>query len=215
MRSEININKRKLHVFHEGKKRRIFVGELVYVEKEDRYEFTYDKNYVESKNAIPIGTDLDIFQLHHKSKKGELFSSFIDRIPLRSNPAYKDYCDYQGISPNEKNPIILLGSIGQRGPSSFVFEPVYKNEFSSADIISLRKNLQITQHDLAKAFGLTKITLHKIEKGKSTNYQITKLLQIFFEFPEVALWQLKQTGGQIQRDALIKLIHYFEGKQTL
>src|SRR5579872_66873 len=117
----------RLKIFHEGRKRRILVGELIYDKKKDRYELIYDKNYADSKKAIPIGPDLNLFKLHHQSKKGELFPSFMDRIPDKSNPAYNDYCKAQGVSPAEKNPIILLGAIGKRGPSSFVFEPVYSS----------------------------------------------------------------------------------------
>lgn len=209
MRS-INLNKNKLQVFHESRKRRTFVGELAYIEKKDQYEFTYDMKYLDSKSAIPLGVDLSLFQINHKSKKGKLFSSFIDRIPLKSNPAYKDYCEYQGISPDEKNLIILLGSIGRRGPSSFVFEPVYEDIFSRVKIRDLRKQLNITQYDLAEVFDISKLTLNKIENGKSQDRNVLKLIQIFLEFPEVALWQLKQTGRKIHRNALIKLIHYFE-----
>src|SRR5204863_229612 len=94
----------RLHIFHEGKKRRIFVGELIYNKKKDIYEFNYDKNYTHSKNAIPISPELSIFKLHHQLKKGKLFPAFLDRIPEKANPAYKDYCKSQGISPNEKKP---------------------------------------------------------------------------------------------------------------
>jgi DNA-binding XRE family transcriptional regulator len=138
-----------------------------------------------------------------------MFPPFIDRIPERSNPAYKDYCRSQGISLNEKNPIILLGFIGRRGPSSFIFEPVYHTEFSPADITSLRKKLQITQYDLATAFDINKTTLQRIESKTSQDENTLKRIQILFTFPEVALWQLKQTGGKIHKDVLNKLINYF------
>src|SRR5258708_1368495 len=109
MNSKIKLDGHRLQIFHEGFKRRIFVGELTYDSKTNQYELIYDKKYANSKNAIPIGQELDLFKLRHKSKKGELFPSFIDRIPLKSNPAYKDYCKSQGISENEENLIILLG----------------------------------------------------------------------------------------------------------
>jgi len=93
------LDKHRLKIFHESRKRRIFVGELIYNKKKDRYEFIYDKSYAHSKNAIPLSPDLNLFTLHHQSKKGELFPSFLDRIPDPENPAYKDYCKTQGISP--------------------------------------------------------------------------------------------------------------------
>ncbi|HLB57791.1 MAG TPA: helix-turn-helix domain-containing protein [Gammaproteobacteria bacterium] len=188
------------------------MGELIYDKESDVYELVYDKNYAGSKNAIPLGPDLDLFVLHHRSKKGNLFPSLIDRIPDKDNPAYGDYCQSQGIAQSEKNPILLLGFIGNRGPSSFIFEPVYRAEFSAVDVITLRKKLQISQYDLAAAFAISKVTLQRIESGASRDIHTLKLLQILFTFPEVALWQLQQTGGRIHRDVLIKLIQYFESK---
>ncbi len=202
----------RLKIFHESRKRRILVGELIYNKEKDRYELIYDKNYAHSKNAIPISPILDLFKLHHHSKKGTLFPSLMDRIPDKSNPAYSDYCKAQGISTTEKNPIILLGTIGKRGPSSFIFEPVYKSEFNSNDIINLREQLQITQHDLAKALDISQTTLQRIEAGVSSDLNTLKYMQILLKFPEVALWQLKQTGNQVHKDVATKLLKYFQEK---
>jgi DNA-binding XRE family transcriptional regulator len=212
MKYSIKLDENRLHIFHENRKRRIFVGELIYDPKKNIYELIYDKHYAESKSAIPIGPDLNLFALRHQSKKGKLFPSFIDRIPDKSNPAYNDYCKAQGISPNEKNPIILLGAIGKRGPSSFIFEPVYYNEFDIEEIKNLRKNLQITQHDIAAALDINKRTLQRIEADISEDLNTLKRLQIFFQFPDVALWQLKLTGSKVHKDVLIKLIKYFKSK---
>lgn len=210
--SSINLDVSRLYVFHEGRKRRVFVGQLAYVEEMDQYEFFYDKKYAHSKRAIPLGPELDLFKLRHVSTKGKLFPSLMDRVPLKSNPAYEEYCRSQGISPNENNLIILLGAIGKRGPSSFIFEPVYKSTFSIGDIVRLREQLKITQHDLALALDFSELTLQKIEVGKNQEANTLKRLQIYFEFPEVALWQLKQTGNRIHANVLEKLIEYFEHK---
>ncbi len=204
----------RLKIFHESRKRRVMVGELIYNKIKNRYELIYEKNYAYSKNAIPISPDLDLFKLHHHSEKGKLFPSFMDRIPDKSNPAYNDYCKTQGISPTEKNPIILLGAIGKRGPSSFVFEPVYYNEFDSTDIIKLREQLNITQHDFAEALDISKTTLQRIEAGVSHDLNTLKYIQILLEFPEVALWQLKQTGNRVNKDISTKLIKYFESENS-
>ncbi len=212
MNSDLKLDDTRLLIFHEGRKRKIFVGELIYLKDKDQYEFTYDKKYTRSKRAIPIGPEFDLFKRVHKSAKGKLFASLLDRIPLKSNPAYVDYCKSQGISANEKNLIILLGAIGRRGPSSFVFEAVYKSEFSIVNVVKLRQQLQITQHDFSTAFDLKEITLQKMESGNSHDQNTLKLLQIYFEFPEVALWQLKQTGSRIHHHALSTLIQYFASK---
>lgn len=207
---DITLNKHRLRIFHEGNKRRIFVGELLYIQ--EHYELTYDQNYAQSKNAIPIAPNLDLFKKKHVSKKNELFPVFMDRIPLKTNPAYEDYCYTQGISPDENNPIVLLGTIGKRGPSSFIFEPVYESVFTTIDLVKIRKDLELSQHDLAEAFEINKNTLQRIESGKSKDINSLKLLQIYLTFPEVALWQLKQSGGKIHNQSLAKLITYFENQ---
>lgn len=213
MHSKVKLNKTRLHIFHEIRKRRIFVGELVYIVEKDRYELTYDKGYLGLKNAIAIGPELDLFKMQHISKKGELFPVLQDRIPSKANPAYEDYCYSQGITPDEDNLIILLGTIGKRGPSSFVFELVYGNEFNISDIKKFRESLEISQNDLALAFDIKKVTLQKIESGESMDANTIKLIQIYLEFPEVALWQLKKTGAWLHSSVLTKLRAYFESQR--
>jgi DNA-binding transcriptional regulator YiaG len=210
MNSHIKLDEDRLHIFHEGRKRRVFVGELFYNRKKNRYEFSYNPHYVFSKSAIPVGHELSLFKLHHKSETGKLFPSLMDRLPDKSNPAYKDYCQSQGIKPEEKNLIILLGSIGKRGPSSFIFEPVFHSEFTPSKITKLREDLEITQHDLSVAFDISKPTLQRIEAGTSQDANTLKNLQILLEFPEVALWQLKQTGGRVHYTVLNKLVEHFK-----
>lgn len=174
MNSPIKRDENRLQIFHEGRKRRVYVGELIYDKGKDRYELIYDQKYAHSKNAIPIAPTLDLFKIKHKSEKRKLFPAFVDRIPDRENPAYGDYCKAEGISTKEKNPIVLLGSIGRRGPSSFVFEPVYKADFSAAKIRELRDELKISQQDFANAFDMNRLTLLKIENGKSSDASTLK-----------------------------------------
>lgn len=94
------------------------------------------------ENAIPLGSDLDLCTKNH-FPKNKLFSVFSHRIPERSNSAYEDYCRLQGISIEEVNLIILLGTIGSRGQSSFVFEKIFQSTISFADIIKIRKELEV------------------------------------------------------------------------
>ena len=209
MNSTLKPDPDRLAIFHEGRKRRIFVGEIIYDKEKDRYDLIYDKKYARSDSAIPISPNLDLFSLRHHSAKGKLFPALKDRIPDKNNPAYKDYCKTQGISEMENNPLILLGTIGKRGPSSFIFELIYRDEFTTNSLIELREKLQITQHDLAEAFDISKVTLQRVESGESHDINTLKLIQIMFKFPEVALWQLKQTGGRVHKDVREKLEKYF------
>ncbi|HAT1883535.1 TPA: helix-turn-helix transcriptional regulator [Legionella pneumophila] len=209
MRDNLKLSQDKFNIFHEGRKRRVFVGELIYSREQDVYELIYDESYAYSDTAIPLGPELNLFQLHHRSEKGKLFKSLLDRIPSKENPAYKDYCASQGISPDEQNPIILLGSIGKRGPSSFIFEPIYYSTFTKEDIKKLRREIGLTQHDLAKVLDISIATLARIESGTSHDANTIKRIEIFFKFPEVALWQLKQTGGLLHSEVFTKLYNHF------
>ncbi len=206
----LKMDNSRLLVFHEGRKRRIFVGELSYDQKKHRYEFVYDSKYSSSKRAIPVGPELDLFKRKFVSSKDELFPSFQDRIPSKANPAYEDYCKAQGISPSEENPMILLSTIGKRGPSSFIFESIYKNEFSKRDLIEFRKKIGLSLNDVAQAFDFNWLTLQRIESGKSEDSNSLKRLQIYLEFPEVALRQLKMTGSRVHISVLNRLLDYFE-----
>jgi len=209
MQDNLKLNQDKLNIFHEGRKRRVFVGELIYNKEKEIYELNYDESYAYSETAIPLGPELDLFKLHHSSEKRKLFKSLLDRIPSKENPAYKDYCVSQSISPDEQNPIILLGSIGKRGPSSFIFEPVYYSSFTKEDIKKLRYEIGLTQHDLAKVLGISIATLARLETGTSHDANTIKRIEIFFKFPEVALWELKKTGSWLHSEVLGKLYNHF------
>src|SRR3990167_2824629 len=209
MRYPLKLDRDRVRIFHEGRARRVEVAELSYDHKKDKYLLTYNARYTQLKNAIALGPTLSLFKLKHYSEKGKMFSIFLDRIPDRQNPAYADYCRSQHISINEKNPIVLLGTIGRRGPSTFVFESVYTSGFVSTDITAFRNTLPITQYDFATAFDVSLPTLQRIEAGKSVDDNTLKRIEIMLQFPEVALWQLKQTGGRVHRKVLTRLLDYF------
>lgn len=205
----LKINPHKLNVFSEGRKRRVFVGTLAWDEIKNSFEFRYDPKYARSKTAIPVGHELDLFKKVH-IMKGKLFPSFADRIPSIENAAYKDYCKSQGINVDEKNPIILLVSIGKRGPSTFVFEPVYKNSFAAGDIKEFRNLLKISINDMALAFDINPPTLQRLESGKKTDLATLRRIQIYLTFPKVAMWQLKLTLGRLHSDIFNSLWDHFE-----
>jgi hypothetical protein len=206
------IDSTKLNVFSESRKRRIFVGVLSWDRLKNTFEFKYDQKYSKSKTAIPIGRELDLFKKAHSSK-GKLFPSFTDRIPSRENPAYEDYCKSQGISVTEDNPIILLVSIGKRGPSTFVFEPVFPNSFNFADVKKFRESNAISIHDFALAFDLNPPTLQRLESGDKTDLGTIRRIQIYLEFPRVAMWQLEMNSGKLHFETFKKMWSIFEGQQ--
>lgn len=68
-------------------------------------------------------------------------------------------------------------------------------------------------NDLANAFGIKQVTLQRIESGMTHDKNTIKLLQIYFNFPEVALWQLQQTGARVHAVVLWRLKEYFSKKK--
>lgn len=200
----------RLEVYTEIRKSKILVGTLYFDPKSKQFSFDYDRKYLLSKNAIPIGPEMSLKKRHHVSKPGQIFPSFQDRIPSRENPAFEEYCLSQGISVSEKNPIILLTTIGRRGPSTFVFEPIFESVDVAKELKFFRKTLGLSVRDVAAAFDINLPTLSKIETGKSKDKGTSKLLMIYLRFPEVALWQVRMNERKLHQKTLFILTEYFE-----
>lgn len=197
-------------IFLEKRKTRQYVGSLSYLKNEKIFEFTYGENYLYAKKIIPLGPEFPLTQRSFRSKK--LFPSLQDRIPSKENPAYPEYCQAMGISADESNPIILLGTIGKRGPSSFAFEPIYEKTFSADDLRSFREELGLTTREFALCFNLPRLSIIHIENGKSPGIEILKRVEIYKRFPEVALFEIQRNGGAI---SLIKKRHAIKVLTTL
>ncbi len=205
----------RLQIYHEGRKRRVPVGELKYHQNLEKFELVYEQSYMLFPKAIPLGPELSLFQKSHLSEKGTLFPSLMDRLPSRDNPAYNDYCLSQGISASEENLIVLLGTIGRRGPSSFVFEPVFETAGIDGNQVAIfRKSLGMTQYDFAHAFDFRQVTINRIESGQSKDQGTLARIKIYIEFPEVALWQIKQTGGRVHSSVQQKAVAYLMGARS-
>ncbi len=205
-------NPSKLEVYSETRHSRVYVGTLTYNSNTSIYTFEYDRKYLVSKMAIPLGPELSLRKRVHQSKKTELFPSLQDRIPSKDNPAYGEYCKSQGIDPKEKDPIILLTTIGKRGPSTFVFEPVYLDGNLSEKIVNFRKTLDLSVREVATAFGLNYPTLNRIENKKSTDKNTLALLEIYLSSPDVALWILQKNERKLHTTVAQKLITFFTAK---
>lgn len=180
-------------VYLERRKSREYVGQLE--KKKSFFVFNYGDKYLYSSQAMPIGPDLPVTKKTHKSKN--LFLSFKDRIPSRRNPAYEEYCDFVGISMNEKDPIVLLATLGQKGPSSFILAPVMNDVFTKEDLMNFRKLLGLSVREFANLFGFGSGTIHKIETGKSSGKDVLKRVEIYKKFPNVALYEVNRSGFKV------------------
>jgi HipA-like protein len=182
-----------VEVFLEGKRRRRFVGTLT--RKNDLFHFEYNMRYLRTKNVISLGPEMPLTRKTFESKT--LFIPFSDRIPSRENPAYEEYCQATGISPNETDPFVLLITIAHRGPSSFIFCPLYENTFSAEQLLAFRQSLGFSVKEFAAAFDFSPAAITRIEKKQSSGRDILKRLEIYVAYPEVALDQLKLRSGHI------------------
>jgi len=206
------LDKTKLHIYIEGRRRKSFVGILEYKANTKKYIFCYEKKYLRADNSIPLGPDIPLSKIRHEAE-GKLFASFKDRIPSRRNPAYVDYCRQEGIEVTEKNPIILLGTIGKRGPSSFIFEAIYYDDFDvRKELQEFRKKTGLSLQDIAYAFNLNYVTVQRIESGKSKDANVMKLIRIYLEYPQCLKDQLKLTSCYLHQQAVQKLMDYIDEK---
>lgn len=118
-----NIKPDGVKVFLEGGNELDFVGLLSRVD--GLHVFEYDAHYINQSDSIPLGPELPLTKRSYQSE--QLFLPFIERLPPKGGLSYPDYCKAKGISVDESDLIVLVSSVGNRGPSSFIFEPYYKS----------------------------------------------------------------------------------------
>lgn len=193
-----------LDIFLERYATREYVGRLI--QENNDYIFTYRKSYLKYKNSIPLGPEFPLTQIGFHSPS--LFPSLQDRLPDPDNPAYEDYCAAVGISKHEKNTILLLGTIGKRGPSSFIFELAYKDAFDIKACEEFRQQLELSLDDFAHLFEVSLSILQKMKAGKTSGKEILKRIEIFAKFPEVLARQVKLQGKWLHSNKLEKVKFY-------
>ena len=183
-----------IDVYLEKRKTRQYVGRLC--KEKRKFIFQYDMPYLYNNNPIPLGPDIPVHQQRHTSLK--LFPSFVDRIPSKRNPAYKEYCRSVNIDPNETNPFVLLATLGQKGPSSFICVPVIADQiFSSEQLKQLREDLKLSIREFATLFDVSSATIYRIENNKTSGKDALKRIEIYFKSPQAALDKIKTTGVKI------------------
>lgn len=200
-----------IKVYLELKSNRLYVGKLFYNSGE--YNFEYYKKYITLKKAIPIGPELPLTRL--KFTSNQLFSSFEDRIPSKENPAYSEYCKVFNLDSNEDNKLVLLATIGRKGPSSLIFEPDWGMTFSAADLKNYRIRLGLSTRDFAECFGFTQAAIVRVEQGKSSGKEILKFVEMLFKFPEAALYLVLKEASKLHSKRKSKVVNLLEEEIAL
>jgi HipA-like protein len=179
---------RILEVYLESRASRVKVGNLF--KEGETFIFEYDMKYLNNSSSIYIGPDIPLTKRVHRSEK--LFASFVDRIPSRKNPAYEDYCNQFNISKEETDEILLLATIGRKGPSSFIFELDETKAYLNLDYMYFRKELQLSLRDFSAIFQISLSTLQKLEKQSTHGHEALKRIEIYDRFPSVALFEINK-----------------------
>ena len=167
---------------------------------ENGFHFEYNENYLRSPKAIPLGPEMPLTRRTYQSK--QLFRPFADRIPSRENPAFPEYCTSMGISTDEDDPLILLSTIASRGPSSFLFKPIYRASFTGSDLKRFRNNLRLSVREFAMCFDFSQPGITRVETGKTDGRDILKRAEIYAFYQDIALDQLRRRAACIHQKKL-------------
>ncbi len=189
-----------IHVVLEGRASNQSAGKLTITEEGFRFE--YQESYLRSKTSIPLGPEMPLTRKIYHSKN--LFRPFQERIPSSKNPAYPDYCKSAGIDVNEANPLILLSTIASRGPSFFLFKPLYAEHFSGKNLKKFRQDLGLSVREFALCFDFSHPGITRVETGASGGREILKRAEIYFSYPQVALDQLRRREGYLYHKKVAK-----------
>lgn len=195
-----------VEVFQQNKVTRKFVGVLT-KNSDQIYEFQYAMNYLKSKQPLQIGPELPTIRRYFTSK--ELFPSFQDRIPSTQNPAYIEYCRNAGIDEHEKDKLVLLVTIAKKGPSSFIFEPVYRG-VSCIEAKKFRQELELTTREFAALLGVTQSTIIRYENNNSSGHEVAKLIEYITTSPEFLKTLLKRNGKYLHYKKQANLLQIIE-----
>ncbi len=197
-------------VFLERFQTRVYVGQLK--KEKNTFIFSYDKHYLNLRNVLPLGPEFPLTQQEFTS--ATLFPSFLDRLPDPNNPAYPEYCTQVGIAVTTTDPLILLATF-KRGPSSFIFEPVYKNKYTYQDIEKVREMLGLSLQDFANLFDISLSSLQKIKSGDTPGKDILQQIELYLEVPEALEFQLQQNEKWLHPEKLKKIEEYLEERKHL
>lgn len=197
-------------IFLEKLNTRMLAGILDRVD--ENFLFTYDDKYFKAKHVIPLGPEFPLTQKQFSSQ--ELFPSLKDRIPSLKNPAYPEYCLAMGIDPHERDPLILLSTIGRKGPSSFIFYPLFERKITPKDVLKFRESLGMTTREFAAVFEFSQASVNAFERGRIVGSEILKRLEIILNFPSVALDLLFINGGYLLHAKWVKAISVIRSKQS-
>lgn len=190
-----------VNIFCQLNTSRLLVGTLK--QAKGWFVLQYDTTYLENPKALAIGPELPLKRAPFQAR--ELFPSLQDRIPSKQNPAYGDYCQSVGISPEESDQLVLLSTIGQRGPSSFLFREAHDTYFTGTDLALFRKKLGLTVREFAVFLDTNPATITKTEQGDLQSYHLLALCEVLAKVPTALNYQLHKRGQYLHDDKIAQV----------
>jgi HipA-like protein len=153
-----------IDVYCELRTRRMKVGQLI--RDDEGYSYQYSENWLNFEGSFDLGPDLPLSNKVFRSKK--LPESFASRIPSRDSANYARYCEERGISVEERDEMVLLKTIGHKGPSSFVFEENF--EIEDMKIVTNRLDSMKENFSLRTLKILFNISMGSLQKILAKEY---------------------------------------------
>lgn len=198
-----------INIFCQDKSQRKLTGTIT--QNNGLFILQYDMAYLQYSKAIAIGPDLPLSRQPFKSN--ELFASLQDRIPSKNNPAYKDYCLSTGISPDETDQLRLLCTIGQRGPSSFLFREAHDSNFKGSSLASFRQKLGLTVRELAVFLDTNPTSITKTELGNLQSSHLLAQCELLANVPEALDYQLHKRGQYLHDEKIAGVKEWLRASQ--
>ena len=111
--------------------------------------------------------------------------------------------------------MILLSTIGRKGPSSFIFYPIFERKITAEDVINFRESLGLTTREFSAVFECSQSSLNALERNRILGSEIIKRLEIILNFPNVALDFLLLNGGHHMHEKWVKATNKLKNPQPL
>jgi transcriptional regulator with XRE-family HTH domain len=117
---------------------------------------------------------------------------------------------------DERNPMILLPSLGRRGPSDFIIERVFvlQDQIIPKALRRILEEVPLSQNDLALALDIPITTLWRILKGSSKDESLLRLIHLYLENTDLWRVLLQFTRGKITQKKYGLLNQYLKQIRT-
>ena len=80
--------------------------------------------------------------------------------------------------------------------------------FGPHELKSWREELGLSSRDFADAFGLSQANLVRVENGKASGRDVLNKIQVFYVFPETAIFYVRKYASNLHSYKKCQLLNY-------